>query len=313
MQPMIGLEIGMSVRSKILAVDDELHNLNIINFYLARAGFEVVRAEDGIAALQRLEENADIDLIVLDRMMPNLDGMQFLQRIKVDPRFKDIPVVMQTAAAATDQIMQGIKAGVSYYLTKPYAGEILIGIVNAALRDAKTKNKLRKKVRGYSRILGRLKEARFDFQTLDEAVDLAQCVANCFPEPEATVFGLHELLINAVEHGNLGIGYAEKTALLEIGDFTAEVERRLSLPENKNKFGTLSLMVTNDAVVIHIRDAGEGFNWRKYMELSPDRATDSHGRGIAASRTMSFHSVEYLGAGNEVRCTVKLGQGMRAP
>ena len=72
-------------------------------------------------------------------MMPNLDGMEFLQRIKADSRFQDIPVVMQTAAAATDQIMQGFKAGVQYYLTKPYEDAILIGIVNAALQDLKPK------------------------------------------------------------------------------------------------------------------------------------------------------------------------------
>ena len=301
----------MSARLKILAVDDEEFNLDIMDHHLARAGFEVVRAEDGITALERLEENADIELIVLDRMMPNLGGMEFLQRIKADSRFQDIPVVMQTAAAATDQIVQGITAGVYYYLTKPYEGPMLIGIVNAALHDAKTKKKLREKVRGYGRILGLLREARFHFQTLDEAVNLAHYIANCFPEPGTVVLGLHELMINAIEHGNLGISYAEKTALLEDGGWNAEIERRLGFPENKNKFGSLALKVAGEAIVIHIKDDGKGFDWREYLEYSPDRATDSHGRGIAASRAMSFHSVEYLGPGNEVRCTVKLDQGMR--
>ncbi len=301
----------MSARLKILAVDDEEFNLDIMDHHLARAGFEVVRAEDGIAALQSLEENADIDLIVLDRMMPNLGGMEFLQRIKADSRFLDIPVVMQTAAAATDQIVQGIKAGVHYYLTKPYDGAILIGIVNAALEDAKTKKKLREKVRGYDRILGLLREARFNFQSLDEAINLAYYIANCFPEPETVVLGLHELMINAVEHGNLGISYAEKTSLLRDGAWDTEVNRRLGLPENKSKFGSLALKVAEEAIVIHIKDDGDGFDWHRYLEFSPDRATDSHGRGIATSRAMSFHSVEYLGAGNEVRCTVKLDQGIR--
>ena len=70
----------MSARLKILAVDDEEFNLDIMDHHLTRAGFDVVRAEDGISALQRLEEKADIELIVLDRMMPNLGGMEFLQR-----------------------------------------------------------------------------------------------------------------------------------------------------------------------------------------------------------------------------------------
>ncbi len=303
----------MSARLKILAVDDEEFNLDIMGHHLGRAGFEVVRAEDGIAALQRLEENPDIDLIVLDRMMPNLGGLEFLERIKADSRFLDIPVVMQTAAAATGQIVQGIKAGVYYYLTKPYQGAILIGIVNAALQDAKTKKNLREKVRGYGRMLGLLREASFNFQTLDEAVNLARYIANCFPKPGTVVFGLHELMINAVEHGNLGISYADKTALLRDGRWNEEIERRLSLPENRNKFGCLGLKVVEEAIVIHIKDDGKGFDWHEYLEFSPDRATDSHGRGIAASRAMSFHSVEYLGAGNEVRCTVRLDQDCALP
>ena len=74
----------MGARLKILAVDDEEFILDMIEHHLARAGYDVVRAEDGIAALQRLEENADIELILLDRMMPNLGGIEFLQRIKAD-------------------------------------------------------------------------------------------------------------------------------------------------------------------------------------------------------------------------------------
>ncbi len=155
-----------------------------------------------------------------------------------------------------------------------------------------------------------MKEARFDFQTLEEAVNLANLIANCYPEPEKVMFGMHELLVNAVEHGNLGISYAEKAALLLHGGWKEEIERRLGLPENKNKFASLDLKATEEAIVVHIKDDGKGFDWHKYLEVSPDRATDPHGRGIAASRMMSFDSVEYLGAGNEVRCTVKLGQGM---
>ena len=296
----------MSARSKILAVDDEVFNLDIMDRHLARAGFEVVLAEDGIAALQKLEENADIELIVLDRMMPKLGGMEFLQRIKADSRFQHIPVVMQTAAAASDQVVEGIKAGVYYYLTKPYKGAILIGIVNAALTDARAKKKLGERVRVYDRTMRLLVEARFHFQTLDEAVNLANYVANWFPDPEKVVFGLHELLVNAVEHGNLAISYAEKSALLRNDGWQAEVERRLGLPENQDKFGHLCLKVTPEAIVVDIKDDGKGFAWHEYLEFSPDRATDLHGRGIAASRGVSFDSVEYSGTGNEVRCTVKL-------
>ncbi len=297
---------GASAHRKILAVDDEEFNLDLMVHHLGRAGYHVVRAKDGIIALQKLEDDPGIDLIVLDRMMPNLGGMEVLRRIKADARFQDIPVVMQTAAAAADQVSEGIKAGVYYYLTKPYKGATLLGIVRAALADAGTKNKLKEKVSACARGLDLMEEARFRFQTLEEAAGLASYISNCFPKPENVAIGLHELLLNAVEHGNLGITYSEKTKLLQNASWDAEIERRLGLPENRKNFATLSFKATQAALVIQIKDAGRGFDWKKYLEFSADRVTDTHGRGIATSRALSFHSLEYLGAGNEVRCTVKL-------
>ena len=108
---------------------------------MVRAGYEVVLAEDGLAALERLEENPDTAAIVLDRMMPEMDGMEFLSRIKANPKFQDIPVIMQTAAAGSEQVLQGIQAGVYYYLTKPYDDVLLLAILEAALRDARPRRK----------------------------------------------------------------------------------------------------------------------------------------------------------------------------
>ena len=297
---------GTSAGPKILAVDDEAFNLDLMEHHLGRAAYQVVRADDGVIALQKLEEDPGIELIVLDRMMPNLGGMEVLRRIKADARFQDIPVVMQTAAAAADQVSEGIKAGVYYYLTKPYKGTTLVGIVRAALQDARTKTRLKEKICACAQGLDLMEEARFRFQTLEDAAGLASYVSNCFPEPESVVIGLHELLLNAVEHGNLGITYSEKTNLVRNAGWKEEVERRLGLPEYCKNFATLTFTATQEALTVHIKDAGRGFDWTNYLDFSADRATDPHGRGIATSRSLSFHSLEYLGVGNEVRCTVKL-------
>ena len=297
---------GPSAGPKILAVDDEAFNLDLMEHHLGRAGYQVERADDGVIALQKLEEDPGIDLIVLDRMMPNLGGMEVLRRMKADARFQDIPVVMQTAAAAADQVSEGIKAGAYYYLTKPYKGTTLLGIVRAALEDARTKTRLKEKVCACTQGLDLMEEARFHFQTPEDAAGLASYVSNCFPQPESVVIGLHELLLNAVEHGNLGITYSEKTELLRNAGWKEEVERRLGLPQYCKNFATLTFKATQAALTVHIKDAGRGFDWKNYLEFSADRATDPHGRGIATSRSLSFHSLEYLGLGNEVRCTVKV-------
>ena len=296
----------MTVKIKILAVDDEEFNLDIMKRYMVRAGYEAVLAEDGLVALERLEENPDTAVIVLDRMMPRMDGMEFLGRIKANPKYRDIPVIMQTAAAGSEQVLQGIQAGVYYYLTKPYDDVLLLAILEAALKDARARKDMKEEVRRQRRMLGLMEESVFRFRTLEDAKTLAFFIANCFPEPEKAVFGLNELLINAVEHGNLGITYTEKTKLVLSGTWMQEVERRLDAPEYKDKAGHLSFKATEEAIAITIKDQGEGFDWGNYVELSPARATDPHGRGIAASRLMSFDSVEYLGVGNEVLCKVYL-------
>jgi CheY-like chemotaxis protein len=295
----------MNYKAKILAVDDEAFNLDIMQFGLARGGYDVICAEDGLAALQKLEENPNIDIIVLDRMMPKLDGMQFLAAIKKEPRFSDIPVVMQTAAARAEQVLQGIDAGVYYYLTKPYENAMLLGIVRSALNDARSKKQLKEEVKKYRSVIGLLDESRLRFRTLADAKNLAYYVAACFPDPEKAVYGIYELLVNAVEHGNLGISYAEKSELLSLGTLQEEIERRSDLVENRHKYGTLFLTVSKHQVQVRITDMGSGFNWQDYMEFSAERATDTHGRGIATARSFSFDSLEYIGSGNEVIATVR--------
>ncbi|HWJ20437.1 MAG TPA: response regulator [Geobacterales bacterium] len=296
----------MTTKPRILVADDEEFNLDNILFHLTEAGYDVIGAEDGAVAFEKLKSSGPVDVIVLDRIMPNMDGMELLRAIKAEDEFRDIPVVMQTAASEPEEVLEGIKAGVYYYLTKPYEQEMLLGIVGSALRDTQSNKALQESVRRNRSILGLMVNSCFRFRTLDEAKNLAAYVANCFPEPDRAIYGLHELLINAVEHGNLGITYSEKTKLIFDHQWDDDVQRRLGLAENRTKFAHISFQSTADAIVVIIKDEGDGFDWEKYLELSPDRVTDPHGRGIATSRMMSFHSLEYLGSGNEVRCTVKL-------
>lgn len=296
----------MISKTKILAVDDDVLNREILTEYLGEAGYCVISADDGDTALEQLNQDPGIDAIVLDRMMPRMNGMDVLKAVKSDPRFRDIPVIMQSAATAREQVLQGIKAGVFYYLTKPYEDQMLLAIVRAALADARTKRKLRDEVREHRRVLGLMERARFRFRTMEEATNLAFFIANCFPDPETAVYGLNEMLINAVEHGNLGITYAEKTRFTFEGRMGKEIERRLSLEENEHKWAYLSFDVSEKALKVTIKDQGSGFDWRPYLEISPDRATHPHGRGIATSKLMSFSWIEYLGCGNEVVCAVTL-------
>ena len=108
-------------RTRILAVDDEPLNLAIIEEYLCEeASYTLDTAENGEIAWSALEAACPpYDLVILDRMMPVLDGMALLRRMKADQRFAAVPVILQTAAAAPEQVREGLDAGAYYYLTKP--------------------------------------------------------------------------------------------------------------------------------------------------------------------------------------------------
>src|SRR5690349_10330014 len=116
--------------SKVLAVDDDPINTAIIRDIFDEAPLELTFAETGERALEIMQARTQgFDLVLLDRMLPGIDGLEVLRRMRNIPSAKHTPVIMQTAAAAPEQVAQGLKAGAHYYLTKPYAPESLRSIV----------------------------------------------------------------------------------------------------------------------------------------------------------------------------------------
>ena len=113
---------------KILAVDDERHIVRLVQVNLERNGYEVVTAYDGKEALEKVESEHP-DLIVLDVMMPYMDGFEVLQNLKRNQSTRDIPVIMLTAKAQDADVFRGWQSGVDCYLTKPFNPMELIAFV----------------------------------------------------------------------------------------------------------------------------------------------------------------------------------------
>ena len=293
-------------KASILIVDDEPINLDIICAHLEEENYELVRATNGHEAWSKLEADPTrYDTIILDRMMPGMDGMQLLNNIKKTDELERVPVIMQTAKAASSDVVAGLKAGASYYLTKPYDGEILKSVIRGAVSGRLHEKSLLESLREGRKIFDLMSFGRFRIHNLHQCNLVATQVAHLCPEPHRVVTGISELLVNALEHGNLKIGYAEKGNLMRSGTWQVEVERRLSASENIDGYIELEFKVEADTVQIRIRDQGKGFDWTPYLDLDPERAFDPHGRGIAMARLSSFDDLEYLGDGNEVLATVK--------
>jgi CheY-like chemotaxis protein len=291
---------------RVLIVDDSPVDRELILEHLKDEDYELDTATDGAAAWQKLEADPHLyDVILLDRTMPRLDGIDLLRRIKGHPDLQALPVIMQTGLGDREEVLEGIRAGAHYYLVKPYDGEMLRLIVRAAATDYVMSRTLQGTVRKGLGSLRLMREARFRFFTVDHARDLGATLANACPDPEKTVVGLTELLVNAIEHGNLGITYEEKSALNAAGTWWQEVERRAKLPEFAGRFGEVIFERTDDELRFTIIDQGLGFDWRNFMQIDPARAFHTHGRGIAMANLMTFDSLEYRGSGSEVVGVIK--------
>ena len=232
----------------ILVVDDEPMNLKIIHAILEGPEYRLDLAEDGGVGWARLQdETVTYDLVILDRMMPVMDGVTLLKQLKALPRYRNVPVVMQTAAAAPEQVAEGLAAGAYYYLTKPYEPDALLTIVKAAL-EIRGLSKSHARDERESRLMQPLlTSAAFRFRLIEEAEMLAAQLAQ----------------------------YCPRSASVHLEQGAAEL-------------------------IFTIDDAGQGFDWRDYLDFSADRAFDPNGRGIAMARKLSFSSLEYQGSGSTV-------------
>ena len=119
----------------ILAVDDIATNIMLLKAVLSRAKYKIVTASSGFEALQKVAE-VNPDLILLDIMMPDLDGYEVLKRLKADPAHEDIPVIFLTALHNPEDIVKGFKFGASDYISKPFGIMEFISRVRAVLRRA---------------------------------------------------------------------------------------------------------------------------------------------------------------------------------
>lgn len=116
---------------KILVVDDEMRMRKLVGDFLKKSGYQVLEAGDGSAALDIFFEQNDIALVILDVMMPKLDGWQVCKEIR---QYSKVPIIMLTAKSEEQDELLGFELGVDEYITKPFSPKILVARVEAILR-----------------------------------------------------------------------------------------------------------------------------------------------------------------------------------
>jgi len=122
-------------KASILVVDDEDDIRELVQLNLDREGYRVLTCETGEQALA-VARSKTPDLIVLDLMLPGIDGLEVCKRLKADPGLGQIPVVMLTAKGEESDIVAGLELGADDYITKPFSGKVLVARVRRLLRKA---------------------------------------------------------------------------------------------------------------------------------------------------------------------------------
>lgn len=298
---MLGLQIqnNAELTPHVLLVDDEIFNLEILEEYLDDAGYVTEKAENGREACAILEAYPEkFHAVLLDRMMPEMGGIEVAHFMKQHDKLKHIPIIMQTAKATQQDIEEGLNAGILYYLTKPFEKDNLLGIVDIAVHYYFNTQELCKNLE--KDISDLSVSGSFEFHNLGECREIASLLANLCADPSKVVVGLTELFTNAIEHGNLGIGYDQKTKLLAESGWLREVEHRLGMTEHRDKKVQVNYRIEEDEVEFAIKDQGAGFDYSEFLEISPRRSLNMHGRGIAIARNLSFDNMVYVDPGNEV-------------
>lgn len=153
--------------------------------------------------------------------------------------------------------------------------------------------------------IGTIMNGQFVFRTLEEARNLSTMLALACPNSDAVVVGLQELLVNAVEHGNLEITGAQKRDLLIAGTWREEIERRLADPAYAERRVIVTFQRGARMIAFTIQDEGEGFDHEAFL-AGPPAGAGYRGRGITLARTLSFSSLTYMGSGSVVEAVILL-------
>jgi CheY-like chemotaxis protein len=293
---------------KVLVVEDDDASRELMVDSLESRACSVCAAADGNAGLALFEHEAP-ELVISDIRMPGIDGLELLARIRSQSR--DAIVVLATAYGCEEYALAALRLGANNYLAKPVRHKELFGLVDK-YRSVIESRTVQRAMIG---LISRRALTMFldnDLSMVPRVADhLMSETADALPERDrlGVHLGLVELLTNAIEHGNLGVSYDEKSEALEAGhDRYVELleRRRTEAARSRRRVRVDFRMRQSAACEWTIADEGEGFDCRSVPDPDdPALGIPLHGRGILLSR-FQFDRLDYLGRGNVVRARKRL-------
>lgn len=297
---------------KILLVHSALPHTQDLAVALQADAYNLVSSIGIKPALEQLMETPKtFQAVIIEAAVFNEENLKLLGQLRNVEFLNPIPFFLlappkATAANTPIEVKEGQAIQATTASQPPPDSETLISILKAIIQVQSYQKMITPTIIPTAEMANILTSGKFHFRKLQEGNQLANFLAQACPNPRLAALGIGEIFINAVEHGNLSIHYEDKSKLQSQALWLDEVDRRLSLPENKDKYVEVAFTRTEQELHITVKDQGKGFDWRKYQVLDPRRMLHSHGRGIAMARSLAFQHLEYSETGNEVTCVISL-------
>ena len=296
----------MNTPVKLLLIDDEQLVRDELGGILRDEGYDVITGCDGEVGLS-LFRSEHPDMVITDIRMPKLDGLSVAMTIKEEA--PHVPITVVTGHGTESMAIEALRAGVTDFIKKPVRLEDL----SAALARMEASRQLaaphaQGEMPQSVEVVERTWKYRLrnELEIIPEFVDGLLGHVTSGMNDHAVMelnIALRELILNAIEHGNLGLSFEEKSQALEEGKLSALLEERNRLPEYEGRHVTITASRLQKVVYIQIADMGAGFDWHDLADpMDPANLLSSHGRGVLLAR-MSVDGLTYNEKGNQVTVT----------
>jgi DNA-binding response OmpR family regulator len=288
----------INTRKKILIVDDELSIRELLSDLMHKHNHQALTAQNGIEAIN-LFRLSHPDLVITDIKMPKMDGISLLKQLKsID---NNTLIVLISGFGNEEILLQALRAGAVNFLRKPFRIEEIADTVNNILAH-------KSQIDGCSLPFHSVIEEKKNYVIITEKAHLGYLInqitvnfKNIFSDEEIINLrlGIEEMISNAIEHGNLAIGFTKKSEALKKGNFGNLIKQKLRNTENSQKRIYISSHLTQKEFSITIKDQGRGFDWMNLPSLSSRSLHSYNGRGILLTKIF-FDEVIYNDIGNQV-------------
>jgi len=302
------------MKDKILIVDDDKYISLLLFNFLEDEGYVCDTAENGLEALEKVSKGNKYDLVLLDFVMPKMNGMEFLAAVKeINPK---LPVLMISGYRTRENTLEALKLGAIGFIKKPFSLSDVLKNLKLVLNTSKSKKELGPIFpylkRGTMEFVFKTGEISSDKVSLYLATHLGEMGFIEGYRISTVALAFNEVLINAIEHGNLELPvnyFVESGEASDKESLSDLKNQRLKDPQYANKNIVVKYSFENNETVVTICDEGKGFDTsriRAFLEANSDSPplTEDIGRGLMLVK-YAVDQVRFNQAGNEVTLLIR--------